>query len=135
MSNNPSQQHDEWGSDLCPATPLTGEIEMDKEQVLAEIREANLTYLMLAQRLIRQDRVEAIYRLGMSEETADIVGALSSAQVLKIARGNMLLCHMRVTDETVWQLLTNHNLKKVDNETTSRLHAQILMAGRYAEAL
>ena len=135
MSNNPSQQHDEWGSDLCPATPLTGEIEMDKEQVLAEIREANLTYLMLAQRLIRQDRVEAIYRLGMSEETADIVGALSSAQVLKIASGNMLLCHMRVTDETVWQLLTNHNLKKVDNETTSRLHAQILMAGRYAEAL
>ena len=108
---------------------------MDKEQVLAEIKEANLTYLMLAQRLIRQDRVEAIYRLGMSEETADIVGALSSAQVLKIARGNMLLCHMRVTDETVWQLLTNHNLKKVDNETTSRLHAQILMAGRYAEAL
>ena len=108
---------------------------MDKEQVLAEIREANLTYLMLAQRLIRQDRVEAIYRLGMSEETADIVGALSSAQVLKIASGNMLLCHMRVTDETVWQLLTNHNLKKVDNETTSRLHAQILMAGRYAEAL
>jgi len=135
MSNNPSQQHDEWGSDLCPAPPLTGEIEMDKEQVLAEIREANLTYLMLAQRLIRQDRVEAIYRLGMSEETADIVSALSSAQVLKIASGNMLLCHMRVTDETVWQLLTNHNLKKVDNETTSRLHAQILMAGRYAEAL
>jgi hypothetical protein len=48
---------------------------------------------------------------------------------------NMLLCHMRVTDETVWQLLTNHKLKKVGNETTSRLHAQILMAGRYAEAL
>lgn len=118
-----------------PSHPLTGEIEMDKEQVLAEIREANLTYLMLAQRLIRQDRVEAIYRLGMSEETADIVSALSSAQVLKIASGNMLLCHMRVTDETVWQLLTNHNLKKVDNENTSRLHAQILMAGRYAEAL
>ena len=79
---------------------------MDKEQMLAEIREANLTYLMLAQRLISHDRVEAIYRLGISEETADILGALSSAQVLKIASGNMLLCHMRVTDEIVWQLLT-----------------------------
>ena len=108
---------------------------MDKEQILAEIREANLTYLMLAQRLISHDRVEAIYRLGISEETADILGALSSAQVLKIAGGNMLLCHMRVTDEIVWQLLTNHKLKKVDNENTSRLHAQILMAGRYAEAI
>jgi flagellar transcriptional activator FlhD len=108
---------------------------MDKEQLLAEIREANLTYLMLAQRLITQDRVEAIYRLGVSEETADIIAALSSAQVLKIASGNTLLCHMRSTDETVWQLLTNHNLKKVGNETTSRLHAQILMAGRFAETL
>ena len=108
---------------------------MDKEQILAEIREANLTYLMLAQRLISHDRVEAIYRLGISEETADILGALSSAPVLKIAGGNMLLCHMRVTDEIVWQLLTNPKLKKVDNENTSRLHAQILMAGRYAEAL
>ena len=108
---------------------------MDKEQLLAEIREANLTYLMLAQRLISHDRVEAIYRLGISEETADLIGALSSAQVLRIASGNMLLCHMRITDETVWQLLTNHNLKKIGNETTSRLHAQILMAGQYAETL
>lgn len=108
---------------------------MDKEQLLAEIREANLTYLMLAQRLISQDRAEAIYRLGVPEETADIIGALSSAQVLKIASSNMLLCHMRVTDETVWQLLTNHNVKKVGNEVTSRLHAQILMAGRFAETL
>lgn len=29
---------------------------MTNEQMLAEIREANLTYLMLAQSLIRQDR-------------------------------------------------------------------------------
>ena len=54
---------------------------------------------------------------------------------LHFDHSNMLLCHMRITDETVWQLLTNHNLKKVGNETTSRLHAQILMAGRYAETL
>ena len=108
---------------------------MDKEQVLAEIREANLTYLMLAQRLIRQDRVEAIYRLGVSEETADIVGALSSAQVLKIASGNMLLCRFRVDDDMVWQLLTNHTVSKVDNDGTTKLHASILMAGRYSEAI
>ena len=108
---------------------------MDQTQMLAEIREANLTYLMLAQTLIRQDKAEAQFRLGLSEEAAELIRVLSPAQIMKIASGNMLLCHMRVTDETVWQLLTNHNLKKVGNETTSRLHAQILMAGRYAEAL
>ena len=40
---------------------------MTNEQILAEIREANLTYLMLAQNLIRQDKAEAIFRLGLSE--------------------------------------------------------------------
>ena len=47
---------------------------MDSEQLLAEIREANLTYLMLAQNLIRKDRAEALFRLGLTEEAADLLG-------------------------------------------------------------
>ena len=46
---------------------------MTNEQILAEIREANLTYLMLAQTLIRQDKAEAVFRLGMNEESAAVV--------------------------------------------------------------
>ena len=108
---------------------------MTNEQMLSEIREANLTYLMLAQNLIRQDKAEALFRLGMSEESADMVAALSPAQVLKIASGNMLLCRFRMDDEIVWNLLTNHSATKVDNDATTRLHASILMAGRFAETL
>ncbi len=108
---------------------------MTNEQILSEIREANLTYLMLAQNLIRQDKAEALFRLGMSEESADMISALSPAQIMKIASGNMLLCRFRMDDETVWNLLTNHSATKVDNDATTRLHASILMAGRYAEAL
>ena len=48
---------------------------MTNDQILSEIREANLTYLMLAQNLIRQDKPEALFRLGMSEEAADLIGA------------------------------------------------------------
>ena len=33
---------------------------MTADQILAEIREANLSYLMLAQSLIRQDRDQAV---------------------------------------------------------------------------
>ena len=40
---------------------------MTDEQLAAEIREANLTYMMLAQNLIRKDKVEAQFRLGLSE--------------------------------------------------------------------
>jgi flagellar transcriptional activator FlhD len=108
---------------------------MTNEQMLTEIREANMTYLMLAQNLIRQDKAEALFRLGMSEESADLIAALSPAQVMKIASGNMLLCRFRVDDEMVWSLLTNHSVSKVDNDATTKLHASILMAGRYAEAM
>jgi flagellar transcriptional activator FlhD len=88
---------------------------MSDELNLAEIREVNLTYLMLAQKLIRKDKVEAMFRLGMSEEAADMLNTLSSAQVLKLAAGNMLLCRFRVDDELVWSLLTNQSIRKVDN--------------------
>ncbi|MFO1264226.1 MAG: flagellar transcriptional regulator FlhD [Rhodoferax sp.] len=108
---------------------------MDNEQLLAEIREANLTYLMLAQKLIRQDRSEALFRLGMSEEAAELIAALSPAQILKIASGNMLLCRFRVDDDVVWNLLTNHTASRVENDATTKLHASILMAGKFAEAM
>lgn len=108
---------------------------MTSDQMLNEIREANMTYLMLAQTLIRQDKSEALFRLGMSEEAADLIGALSPAQVMRIASGNMLLCRFRVDDDMVWNLLTNHSASKVDNDATTKLHASILMAGRFSEAV
>ena len=70
---------------------------MDSEQLLAEIREANLTYLMLAQNLIRKDRAEALFRLGLTEEAADLLGMLSTAQLLKIA--NLCPMHKLLTGE------------------------------------
>ena len=48
---------------------------MNADQILTEIREANLSYLMLAQSLIRSDREQALYRLGISEESAALIGA------------------------------------------------------------
>jgi len=109
---------------------------MTSEQLLAEIREANLTYLMLAQNLIRQDKAEAVFRLGLNEEAADILAALSAAQVLKLASRNTLLCSFRVDDELVWSLLTNHNTpRKSASEATNALHANILMASRVSEVL
>ncbi len=108
---------------------------MNKEQLLADIREANLTYLMLAQSLIRSDRVEALFRLGLSDEAADLVVNLSPAQLVKVAGGNMLLCRMRVDDDMVWNLLTSHTGPQGGNDSANKLHASILMAGRFTEAL
>ncbi len=106
---------------------------MNADQILAEIRETNLSYLMLAQTLIRTDREQALFRLGLSEDAANRLASLSPAQVLKIAASNTLVCRMRVDDDLVWTLLTNHG-KSATSDTTSRLHANILMAGRHQEA-
>ncbi len=108
---------------------------MDHDQALEEIRDANLTYLMLAQRLIRQDKAEALFRLGLSEESADLIANLSAGQILKLAAGNMLLCRFRADDDLVWGLLTNHSTGKVGNSATNRLHGNILLASRVAEVL
>ncbi len=106
---------------------------MNTEQILAEIREANLSYLMLAQSLVRSDKEQALFRLGVSEETATLIGTLTPAQMMKVATGNTLLCRFRMDDDMVWNLLTNHG-KGAANDGMSRLHASILMAGRHQEA-
>ncbi|HET7633398.1 MAG TPA: flagellar transcriptional regulator FlhD [Burkholderiales bacterium] len=100
------------------------------DQLLEEIRETNLTYLILAQKMIRADRVQALFRLGVREEVADILENLSIAQILKIAASNMLMCGFRFSDEMVWNLLTRDST----DSNVEQVHAAILMAGAAAEA-
>ncbi len=106
---------------------------MTSEQILAEIREANLSYLMLAQSLVRHDKEQALFRLGLSEDNAILIATLTPAQMMKIAAGNTLLCRFRMDDDMVWNLITSHG-KGAANDGMSRLHASILMAGRHQEA-
>jgi flagellar transcriptional activator FlhD len=106
---------------------------MNADQILTEIREANLSYLMLAQSLIRSDREQALYRLGITEDSAAMIALLTPAQMMKVAAGNTLLCRFRMDDDLVWGLLTNHG-KGAANDMTNRLHASILLAGRHQEA-
>ncbi len=103
---------------------------MNNTRLLEEIREANATYLILAQRLIREDRAEAMFRLGISEEVAEVVGNLSAGQILKISATNMLVCQFRFDDDVVWNLLTSHGRER----GVAGIHAAILMNTRMAEA-
>ena len=106
---------------------------MNADQILTEIREANLSYLMLAQSLIRSDKEQALFRLGVSEESAAMIALLTPAQMMKVASGNTLLCRFRMDDDIVWNLITSHG-KSAANDHVGRLHAAILMAGRQQEA-
>jgi flagellar transcriptional activator FlhD len=106
-------------------------IAMNAEQILAEIREANLSYLMLAQSLIRADREQALFRLGVSEETANLIGALTPAQMMKIASATR--CCAASAWTTTWSGTCSPATARAPPTTASRLHASILMAGRHQE--
>lgn len=109
------------------------------ERLMSEIRDANLSYLILAQRLIRADKPQALYRLGLSEGIADVLDALTPSQLLKLSAGSMLMCRFRFDDEMIWSLLTDHGRngekEPAGERSAARLHASILMAGNYAEAV
>jgi flagellar transcriptional activator FlhD len=104
---------------------------MNMPEMLGEIKELNLTYLMLAQHMIREDKSAAVYRLGISQQLADILADLTAGQVLKMANSNVLLCRMRFDDRLILGLLTSHG----KDSAMPQSHAAILLTGQAVEAL
>ena len=104
---------------------------MTDEQLSSEICDANLTYLMLAQNMIRKDKAEALFRLGISGEIADILDRLTPGQILKMASSDMLLCNFRFDDTLLLNLLANHERDR----GVGHVHAAILAAGKPVEAV
>lgn len=103
---------------------------MNIQNLQNEIREANLSYLILAQNMIRADRAEALVRLGLSEDVAEVIEQLTAGQLLKICGSNMLMCRFRFDDSMVWGLLLSNTKEK---SAAQGMHAAILMAGKAVE--
>jgi flagellar transcriptional activator FlhD len=101
---------------------------MSFANLLEEVRETNLSYMMLAKAMIVEDKAEAAFRLGISPELADLIASLSSAQLVKIAASNMLLCRFRFDDQMVWDLITDHGRQAHKDHGMRKVHAAILMA-------
>ena len=104
---------------------------MDNAQLLDEIRETNLTYLLLAQRMSKWDKAAALIRLGTTKEIAELIETLTPAQLLKIAAGNMVLCRFRFDNRVLGDMLTGY----VKDKIMASSHAAVLMAGQAAEPL
>ncbi len=99
---------------------------MHTNDIVSEIRDANLSYLMLAQQMIRADKSTAIFRLGLSEPIASMLDGLSTAQVLKLAGSASMLTRFRFDDATILGMLT-HDSK---DRALAQSHAAILLAGQ-----
>ncbi|MBI3903624.1 MAG: flagellar transcriptional regulator FlhD [Nitrosomonadales bacterium] len=104
---------------------------MKTAQLQEEIREANLSYMLLARQMIQEDKEAAIFRLGISEEMAELISGLSPAQLLKMAATNMLLCRFRFDEKLLLNMITDYNKDRM----MSQAHTAILMAGQPMEVL
>lgn len=104
---------------------------MNVTDTYSDIKEVNLAYLMLAQSMVRADREAAVFRLGISEEVADILDRLTPGQVLKMASSDMLLCSFRFNDSLLLNLLSNHERDR----GVGHIHAAILAAGKPVEVV
>jgi flagellar transcriptional activator FlhD len=104
---------------------------MNTTQLHEEIKEANLSYLLLARQMIQEDKAASIFRLGINEEMAELVAGLSPAQLLKMATSNMLLCRFRFDEKLLLSMITDYTKDRM----MSQAHAAILMVGQPMEKL
>ncbi|HEX5364341.1 MAG TPA: flagellar transcriptional regulator FlhD [Gallionella sp.] len=100
-------------------------------QFHADIRDINLTYLMLAQQMIREDRAAAIFRLGISQNMVDVIDKLTPPQVIKMASSNILLCRFRFDENLLLNMLTDYSKDRLMADA----HTTIMMAGQGVEDL
>lgn len=101
---------------------------MNETEMMSEIKDANLNYLMLAQQMIRADKATAIFRLGVSDDIADLIEGLSNFQILKLSSSNMMLARFRFEDSAILNMLTDYT----KDRALANAHSAILLSGQPA---
>lgn len=96
-----------------------------------EIGDLNLTYLLLAQRLVLEDVATAMFRLGLSREVADLLGNLSLSQIVKLAASSLFLCRLRFDEHPILSVLTQDG----KSLALQQAHTAILLAGQRIDSL
>jgi flagellar transcriptional activator FlhD len=104
---------------------------MKADQLQEEIKEINLSYLLLAQQMIVEDRAAATFRLGIDNDMADLIASLTPAQLLKMAASNMLLCRFRFDTRLLQKMISNYT----KGSQVFRQHAAILLSRQPTETV
>ncbi|MBN3744384.1 MULTISPECIES: flagellar transcriptional regulator FlhD [Burkholderia] len=60
------------------------------------IRDLNISYLWLAQKLLKSDRAMAMFRLGVTPEIASVIEELPIKRMMNLASAGQLVCVLRL---------------------------------------
>ena len=98
---------------------------MEAAEPTKEIADLNLTYMLLAQKMLREDKAAAMLRLGISGEMADLLIGMSLAETVKLATSNFVLCAFRLDDLPVFRTL----MQSGKDRSLQQAHLSIVLAG------
>lgn len=104
---------------------------MSHSDFLDDIQEINLAYLLLAQRLLGEDREAGMLRLKIDPAMADLVTSLNARQLTRLARSNQLMCQL--TMESAEQLRQTTDNPR--DQGLGGIHASLLLAQRSVRSL
>lgn len=101
---------------------------MFSPEVENEITDLNIAYLLLAQRLLREDRAAGMLQLGIDHRQAEFIARLAVPEVLTMSSARGLLCGFRM-GELVRAVLDNGH-----DAPLQRAHLFIVLAAGHAPA-
>jgi flagellar transcriptional activator FlhD len=91
---------------------------------LKNIHILNLSYLLLAQRLINEDRIAAKFRLGIDDAMVKILEVLTLPQLVKLSETNQIICQFRFECPELISKITSES--RIDDKRP--IHTGILLA-------
>lgn len=109
---------------------IVTETSVDAADANKEIADLNLTYMLLAQKMLREDRAAAMLRLGISGEMADLLAGMSLGEVVKLATSNFVLCAFRLDELPVFRTV----MQGAKERALQQAHISIVLAGAQNQA-
>jgi flagellar transcriptional activator FlhD len=103
---------------------------MNAADASKEIADLNLTYMLLAQKLLREDKAAAMLRLGTSPEMADLLIGMSLPEVIRVATSNFVLCAFRLDEMPIFRTV----MQGTGQGALQQAHISILLAGAQNQA-
>lgn len=102
-----------------------------ENDILKCIHHLNLSTLLLSQRMLEKDKVMGMYRLGIDEETADILSNLTASQMLVLSETNQLNFQLRFENSEMIKKLTEDS--RVSD--IKQMHTGILLSSLLLDSI
>lgn len=94
------------------------------DDILNAIQEQNLSYLLLAKKLLSDDRKMAMFRLHFDDSLADLIESLTIGQMIKLSSSGQLICSVALQSaEKLSGLLSNER-----SSSLVQMHLALMLA-------